>query len=154
MKWGAILGAVVGIPTVGIVAGIMGGGLMLFLGGAALGTVHALTGMASITTDDQDRAVLTASAIMQMEGEGLQDIRDYYRAKMVRMGVIKPTDEEIQQMQAEKNGQQPDPQSAYLLASAEQAQADAAQARAKTVQTIADAELKKLKLMWNCGICG
>lgn len=106
-------------------------------------TVRALTGMASITTDDHDRAVLTASAIMQMEGEGLQDIRDYYRAKMVRMGVIKPTDEEIQQMQAEKNGQQPDPQSAYLLASAEQAQADAAQARAKTVQTIADAELKK-----------
>lgn len=106
-------------------------------------TVRALTGMASITTDDQDRAVLTASAIMQMEGEGLQDIRDYYRAKMVHMGVIKPTDEEIQQMQAEKNGQQPDPQSAYLLASAEQAQADAAQARAKTVQTIADAELKK-----------
>jgi len=106
-------------------------------------TVRALTGMASITTDDQDRTVLTAAAMMNMEGEGLQELRDYYRGKLVRMGVIKPTEEEKQEMAAEQQNTPPDPQSQYLLAAAEQAQADAALGRAKTVNQITDAQLKR-----------
>jgi len=106
-------------------------------------TVRALTGMASITTDEQDRTVLTATAMMNMEGEGLQEVRDYYRNKLVRMGVFKPTEEEKQELAAEQQNTPPDPQSQYLLAAAEQAQADAALGRAKTVNTVADAELKR-----------
>ena len=88
-------------------------------------------------------SVLTAASIMNMEGEGLQELRDYCRGKLVRMGVVKPTEEEQQELAAEQQNTPPDPQSQYLQAAAEQAQADAAQSRAKTVQTIADAELKK-----------
>ncbi len=106
-------------------------------------TVRALTGMASITTDDQDRTVLTATAMMNMEGEGLQELRYYYRGKLVRMGVIKPTEKEKQEMAAEQQNTPPDPQSQYLLAAAEQAQADAALGRAKTVNQITDAQLKR-----------
>jgi len=106
-------------------------------------TVRALTGMASITTDDNDRAVLTATAMMNMEGEGLQEVRDYYRNKLVRLGVVKPTEEEKQELAAEQQNTPPDPQAQYLMAAAEQAQADAALGRAKTVQSVADAQLKR-----------
>lgn len=106
-------------------------------------TVRALTGMASITTDEQDRTVLTAAAMMNMEGEGLTELRDYYRAKLVRLGVVKPTQEEEQELLSEKQNTPPDPQSQYLMAAAEQAQADAALGRAKTVDAIASADLKR-----------
>jgi len=106
-------------------------------------TVRALTGMAQITDDPEIRQVLTAAAMMNIEGEGLSEVRDFFRARLVKMGVVKPTDEEAAELQAAAQNQQPDPQAAFLMASAEQAQADAAQSRAKTVQAIADANLKK-----------
>ena len=62
---------------------------------------------------------------------------------MVRAGVVKPTEDEERQMSEEQANQQPDPQTQYLLAAAEQASADAATKRAKTVETIASADLKR-----------
>jgi hypothetical protein len=108
-------------------------------------TVRALTGMAQLTDDPQDRKVLTSTALMNIEGEGLQDVRDYYRKQMVQMGVIKPTEEEQAEMQAAAQGQTPDPQAQYLLAAAEQATADAALKRAGTVEKVANADLLKAK---------
>lgn len=106
-------------------------------------TVRALTGMLQLSTDAETQQVLTGLAMMNMDGEGISDVREYYRAKMVRMGVIKPTEEERQQLAQEASTQQPDPQSQYLLAAADQAAADAQAKRAKTVETIANAELKR-----------
>ena len=106
-------------------------------------TVRALTGMMQITQDPETLQVLSGLAMMNMEGEGISEARDYFRRKLVRMGVVKPTDEEKQELMAEAANQQPDPQSQYLQAAAEQASAEAQQARAKTVQTIADADLKR-----------
>lgn len=105
--------------------------------------VRGLTGMAGITDDSQDRKVLVGSALQNFEGEGLQDLRDYYRRQMVQMGVAKPTEEEKKELEAAAQNQKPDPQAQYLQAAAEQAQADAAQSRAKTVDTIAAADLKR-----------
>ena len=106
-------------------------------------TVRALTGMMSITQDPETLSVLSGMVMMNLEGEGIADARDYFRKKLVRMGVIKPTEEEQQELEAEKASAQPDPQSQYLLAAAQQAEADAAQSRAKTVETIANADLKR-----------
>ena len=106
-------------------------------------TVRALTGMAQFTEDPQDRKVLIGSAIQNIEGEGLQDVRDYYRRNMIRMGVTKPTDDELAELQQEQANTPPDPQAAALMGMAEQAQADAALARAKTVDAIAHADLNR-----------
>ena len=106
-------------------------------------TVRALTGMMQITADPEAQQVLSGLAMMNMEGEGIGDARDYYRAKLVRMGVVKPTKDEQEQMAQESQAQQPDPQAQYLLAAADQAAADAQAKRAKTVETIASAELKR-----------
>jgi hypothetical protein len=109
-------------------------------------TVRAITGMMQITQDPETLQVLTGLAMMNMEGEGIGEVRDFFRAKLVHMGVVKPTDDEKQQLAAEQQAaaqQPPDPQAQYLMAAAQQAVADAAQSRAKTVQTIADADLKR-----------
>lgn len=106
-------------------------------------TVRAITGMMQLTQDPADQKVLSALAMMNLEGEGIQDVRDYYRRQMVRMGAVKPSDEELQQIQQEAANTPPDPQAQYLQAAAEEAQANAAQSRAKTVETITSAELKR-----------
>jgi Phage P22-like portal protein len=108
-------------------------------------TVRALTAMKQGTQDPETLAVLDGLAMLNMEGEGLDDARAFFRRKLVRMGAVKPTEDEQAEMaqeQAQQAGQPPDPQSQYLLAAAEQAGADAGASRAKTVDTIADAQLK------------
>lgn len=106
-------------------------------------TVRALTGMMQITQDPETLGVLSSLAMMNMEGEGLTDAREYFRNKLVRMGVVKPTKEEEQQMAQEQANAQPDPQAQALMGMAEEAQAKATEARAKTIQVIADADLKR-----------
>ena len=108
-------------------------------------TVRALTGMLQITQDPETQQVITAMAMMNMEGEGIGDANTYFRKKLLRMGVVKPTDDEAQELMAEMQGQPQDPNAMYLQAAAEEATAKAAQARATTVKTIADAELSRAK---------
>ena len=108
-------------------------------------TVRALTGLLAISSDPETQQVLQAMAMMNMEGEGIADVRDFFRQKLVRMGVVKPTDAEIEQMQAEAANRPPDPNTQYLQAAAEEAQANAAKARAGTVKTIADAEYSRAR---------
>jgi hypothetical protein len=108
-------------------------------------TVRALTGVLQMTQDPETQQVLTAMAMMNMEGEGMADVNAYFRKKLLRMGAIKPTEDENKELMAEMQGQTQDPNSVYLQAAAEEATAKAAQARATTVKTIADAELARAK---------
>jgi len=110
-------------------------------------TVRALTGMLQITQDPETQQVITAMAMMNMEGEGIGDANAYFRKKLLRMGVVKPTDNEAQELMAEMQGTPQDPNSMYLQAAAEEATAKAAQARASTVKTVADAELSRAKTL-------
>jgi hypothetical protein len=114
-------------------------------------TVRALTGMLQITNDPETAQVLTAMAMMNMEGEGVGDANAYFRKKLLRMGVVKPTDVEAEELQAEMQGQIQDPNATYLQAAAEEAIAKAAKARADTVETIATAELKRAQTLETLG---
>lgn len=109
------------------------------------GIVRALTSMMAITQDPEAQQVLQSVAIMNMEGEGLADVRKFFRKKMVQAGVIEPTDEEAAVMQAAMENQQPDPNAVFLQAAAEEATAKAAGARAGVLKTVADAELARAK---------
>ena len=114
-------------------------------------TVRALTGMLSITQDPETAQVLTAMAMMNMEGEGVGDANAYFRKKLLRMGVVEPTEDEAQELMAEMQGKPQDPNAMYLQAAAEEATAKAAQARANTVKTVADAELSRAKTLETLG---
>jgi len=109
-------------------------------------TVRALTGMMQVTTDPETQMILQAMAIMNMDGEGIGDIKEFFRKKLVQLGVVEPTEEEQQaMMMAAMEAQQPDPQSAYLMAAATEAQAKAVKAQADTEYTLARAEETKAK---------
>jgi len=108
-------------------------------------TVRSLVGMIQISQDPETRMVLTAMAMMNMEGEGIGEVRDYFRTKLVQMGVIEPTETEEQEMMAAMQNQQPDPQSLYLQAEATKAQAQAIKAQADTEYAVARTEETRAK---------
>jgi hypothetical protein len=108
-------------------------------------TVRALTGMMQITKDPETLQVLGAMSMMNMEGEGIGEVRDFFRQRLIKMGVVKPTDKEMEALMAEAQNQKEDPNSIFLQAAAEEAVAKAAQARASTIKTVADAELSRAK---------
>lgn len=101
-------------------------------------TVRALTQMSALSGDPETKAVLEASAMMNMDGEGLEDARQFFRKKLVRMGVVKPNDEEAKQLAIEAQNQPPNPQAQYLEAAAKEA-------NAKAVKAVADTELTQAK---------
>ena len=82
---------------------------------------------------------------MNIEGEGVGEVQQFFRGRLIKMGVVKPNEKEQEQMMAEMQNQQPDPNAVFLQAAAEEATAKASQARANVVKTIADAELSKAK---------
>jgi hypothetical protein len=108
-------------------------------------TVRALTQMMAVTQDPEAQRVLQAAALMNMEGEGLSEISEFFRNQLVQMGVVKPTEEEAAAMA--RAGAQPDPNAVFLQAAAEEALAKAAQARAGVVKTVADSELARAKTL-------
>jgi hypothetical protein len=108
-------------------------------------TVRALTGMMQVAQDPETLQVLGAMAMMNIEGEGVADVRSFFRRRLVNMGVVKPTEEEMMELQAQQANAIPDPQSQYMMAAAEQASAEAAKARADTVLTVAKAEETQAK---------
>lgn len=110
-------------------------------------TVNALTSMLAVTKDPETAKILNSLIISNMDGEGLKDVRDYYRKQLVTAGVIRPTEKEKMEMMAaeQKRDSQQDPNSLFLTSMAEEATAKAAKARADTVNVIADAKLKEAK---------
>jgi hypothetical protein len=103
-------------------------------------TVTALTGMMQVTQDPEDMKVLSATTMMNMEGEGLSDIRDYYRQKLIRMGAVKPNKEEQAQLAEEAQNQQPDPNSLFLQEAAKKEAAQAGKYEADTIQSLEKAK--------------
>jgi hypothetical protein len=105
-------------------------------------TVRTLMGVMQITgaVDPETTQLLSNAILMNVEGEGLSDLRDYSRQKLVRIGAIKPTKEEAQKMAEEQANQQPDPNSAFLMAEAQKAQALAQKAQADTALAAANTE--------------
>ena len=106
-------------------------------------TVRSLMGLMSITTDPETLQVLSAMAMMNMEGEGIEDVKGFFRKKLVRMGVVQPTEEEMKEMAEEQANAKPDPNTLYLEAAAQEAEAAAVRDRAGTIKDLATADKTK-----------
>jgi hypothetical protein len=88
-------------------------------------------------------ALLTAAK--NMDGEGIEDFKDFCHKQALSLGLDQPTPEE--QQQAANEQQQPDPQQAVLSKQAEaldaqagKFRADTEQSKARTVLTLAQAK--------------
>lgn len=109
-------------------------------------TIRALSNMMALSADPETQQVIGSMIMMNMEGEGIADARDYFRQKLIRMGVVKPTKREQAQMQAEQEAmanQPPDAQTQYLMAAAANEEAKAIKAQADIVKTQAEADKKR-----------
>lgn len=103
-------------------------------------TVKRLMSMLQLTEDPETKQVLGSSIMMNIEGEGMEDIREYFRTRLVKMGVLEPTEEDIKAAKAVQENAKPDANEEYLMAAAQSEEAKAAKARADTVLTAAKAE--------------
>jgi len=104
--------------------------------------VRAITGMMQITQDPQTLSILGSMAMMNMEGEGLSEMQQYFRKQLLKLGVLEPNEEEAAAMQAELEAMQsqPDPQAQLAESLAMEARAKAAKAEADTEAALATAE--------------
>jgi hypothetical protein len=107
--------------------------------------VQSLTSLIAITQDPQTQSVLQAMVILNMEGEGLEQTREYFRRKLVDMGALEPEEKDMERLQAA--AQQQDPNNTLLQAAAEEALAKAAKARAEVVKTGTESELTQAKTL-------
>lgn len=100
--------------------------------------VRTVTPLIAAAPDPETQLVLTHVALQNLEGEGMQGIREWSRSKLVAMGVEKPTKEEEAEMAAAAaQPQQPDPQTVLAGALAQEAAAKAQKAQADTGLAIA-----------------
>ncbi len=107
-------------------------------------TVRALTQMLPLVADPNDQKVISSMVMMNMEGEGIQPVREYYRRQLVQMGVIEPTEQEQQEMEAAaQQGSQPTPEQQYVMAETQKALADTQKVIAETEETKANTENKR-----------
>lgn len=103
-------------------------------------TVRSLIGMLQITQDPQTAQVIQSMIMMNMEGDGIGEAREYFRKQLVQLGVIKPTEEEAQAMAEAAKNKQPDPQEVLMVSAAENEKAKAAKSRAEVLETMADTQ--------------
>jgi hypothetical protein len=105
--------------------------------------VRVLSNILGVAQDPETQKVLLSAILMNVEGEGLSDVREYSRRTLVQMGVVKPNEEEAAAMA--QAAQQPDLNAELLAAAAEEAQAKATKAKADAVKTMAEVDLTRAK---------
>lgn len=110
------------------------------------GTVRAVTGMLQFVQDPADQAVLTSVAVKNMEGEGLEPVKKYFRGKLLALGLEKPTDQEQEEMAASQQAQPPDAQQVFLLAEAQKSAALAEKAQADAQKALAEADKTRAEM--------
>ena len=108
--------------------------------------VRTLSGILPNVQDPEVRQVIEATIMMNMEGEGMEDLRDFYRMKLVKLGAVKPTEEEAQQLEAAKANTPPDPNTVFLMESANKERALAEKAAADTQLANANADVSRAKV--------
>jgi hypothetical protein len=120
-------------------------------------TVRALTGMMTMTQDPEDLKILLSLALMNLEGEGMGDVRRFYRKRLLAMGAVEPTEEERAEMEAAAQNAKPDPQAAFLESEAEKNLAQAQKYAAETRHTVAETaktEAETIEIMRDVGGAG
>lgn len=110
-------------------------------------TVRSLVNMAKLTEDPETKQVLGAMAMMNMEGEGVAEVRKYFRRKLIKMGVVEPTEQEAKDLQEEQANTPPSPQDEYLNAAAEAERARGVKAQADTINVQATADKSRAQTL-------
>jgi hypothetical protein len=105
------------------------------------------TDLLGATQDPSMQAVLNNFILSQMEGEGIEDIRNYARQQLLKLGVAKPTEEEAKALAEAKQNAQPSPNDQYLLAAAKELMAKAQNVMRETELTATRVDKTKAEIV-------
>lgn len=111
-------------------------------------TVNALTKLMPGVADQQMQQLMMYTVVQNLDGEGLDDLSAFARKQLVQAGVVKPTDEEAQELakqQAEAANAPPDAATVALLAQARESDSNSTKNQASAVQSLSTAELNQAK---------
>jgi hypothetical protein len=111
-------------------------------------TVNAIAKILPGIVDPQMQQLMVATLVRNLDGEGMEDLSKFARMQLVKAGVVKPNDEEAQEIEAEQQqaaNAPPDAQTVALLAQARESQANATKSEASAVQSLSAAELNQAK---------
>lgn len=103
-------------------------------------TVKRLVSMLPTVQDPEDYSALYNTILSNQEGEGMRDLSQFARKKLISMGVVEPNEEEAKEMQAAQEAaknQPPSTQDQYFIAEAAKATAGAEKAKADTQSVLA-----------------
>lgn len=95
--------------------------------------------LAAVTPDPMEKSTITGFAIQNIDGEGLNDLREFYRRKNVLNGLVEPTEEDKKRMAEAKQNQEPDANTKYLEAAAAEAASKAREAESRVGLNVAKA---------------
>ena len=102
--------------------------------------VRGVTGMMSVVQDPETNVVLGALALMNMEGEGLGDIKEWNRKKLVKMGVLEPTEEDKAEAAQQAENTPADPQATFLISESEKNAAQVTKTNAEVEKVAAETD--------------
>jgi hypothetical protein len=108
-------------------------------------TVRQMLNVAQVAVTAQDMDMAQAAiltAVLNLEGEGIDDFHNWCRQKALPIGLVQPTDDEAKAMDDAKANQQPDPTADALQAQAKDFEASAREKETRAVKNVADAKLK------------
>lgn len=113
-------------------------------------TVKACVNLADMAAKAGDTELVLAcvgTAIENMDGEGIDGLKKWNRARMVAKGIVEPTKEEQAKLDQAQQQQQPDPTSIALLAQAKELEASAALKVSQAGKANADTKLSEAKVV-------
>lgn len=104
--------------------------------------LKTIEAMMQYNQDPELHSLLSSMAISLLDGEGLKGIKEFVRKRLVRMGASEPTEQDMQEMQAEMQ-QQENAQEEYIKAATQRELAEAQKMNAQTLETVASAGYKE-----------
>ena len=108
---------------------------------------RSITGLMGVVQDPETLQVLQSLMIMNLEGEGLKDVREYFRRRLVSMGTLPPSEEDKKRLEEAEANRAPDPNTQLAEAMSREANAKAEKALAETGQVTANTELTHAKTL-------
>lgn len=111
-------------------------------------TVKSMLRTAEIAIQAQDMELAQAAiltAVLNQDGEGIDDFHDWSRARALKLGLVKPNEDEQAAMAEQAQNQQPDPMAQVAEAQAAELMSSAQKNVAEVKETEADTALKMAK---------
>lgn len=102
--------------------------------------VRTLGGILQNTKDQQTATIMEAAIIQNVEGEGMSEINEFFRKKLVGLGVYEPTEQDEKEAEEAAQQKQPDANEEFLRSEAAKNMAAIEKSGADTQQSLAKAD--------------